>query len=90
MKTLNHGYAPTSVSPRGGWGVGGSGENPGDLTAKTNPAPRNLTDNFWHRGGTDVFFSFFLYILLHPLSRIMNRCTLYTPVMQDESLQVIM
>ena len=32
---------------------------------------------------------FFLYILLHPLSRIMSRCTLYTPVLQDKSLQVI-
>ena len=36
-----------------------------------------------------IFLSFFLYILLHPLSRIMSRCTLYTPVLQDESLQVI-
>ena len=33
---------------------------------------------------------FFLYILLHPLSRIMSRRTLYTPVLQDESLQVTM
>ena len=32
----------------------------------------------------------FLYIQLHPLSRIMSRCTLYTPNLQDESLQVIM
>ena len=36
------------------------------------------------------FFSFFLHVLLHPLSRIMSRCTLYTPVLQDESLQLIM
>ena len=28
--------------------------------------------------------SFFLYILLHLLSRIMSRRTLYTPVLQDE------
>ena len=36
------------------------------------------------------FFLFFPYILLHPLSRIMSKCTLYTPVLQDKSLQVIM
>ena len=34
--------------------------------------------------------SFFLYILLHPLSRTMSKHTLYPPVLQDESLQVIM
>ena len=38
---------------------------------------------------TALYPSFFLYILLHPLSRIMSRCTLYTPVLQDKSLQVI-
>ena len=32
---------------------------------------------------------FFLYILLYPLARIMSGCTLYTPVLQDKSLQVI-
>ena len=31
-----------------------------------------------------------LYILLHPLLRIMSRHTFYTPVLLDESLQVIM
>ena len=31
-----------------------------------------------------------LYVLLHPLSRILSRCTLYTPVLQEESLHVIM
>ena len=34
------------------------------------------------------FLSFFLYILPDPLSSIIGRCTLYTPGLQDESLQV--
>ena len=34
--------------------------------------------------------SFFQYILLHVLSMIMSRGTLYTPVLQNENLQVIM
>ena len=32
---------------------------------------------------TALYPSFFLYNLLHPLSMIMSRCTLYTPVLQD-------
>ena len=38
---------------------------------------------------TALYPSFFLYILLHPLSMIMSRCTLYTPTLQDKSLQII-
>ena len=37
-----------------------------------------------------VEFHNFLFILLHPLSRIMSRRTLYTPDLQDESLKDIM
>ena len=32
--------------------------------------------------------SFFLYILPDAIASIMGRCTLYTPGLQDESLQV--
>ena len=39
---------------------------------------------------SSIFFLYFLYILLHPLSGIMSRRALYTPVLQDESLQVVM
>ena len=44
----------------------------------------------FHEEKKSFFFCFFLYILLHQFSRCMSMCTLYTPVLQDESLQVVM
>ena len=39
-----------------------------------------MTHHFLPKEYQKFIFYFFLYILLHPLLRIMSRCTLYTPV----------